>query len=171
MHMHSLCLCLSVCLCLSLHTHTHTHTHIQHERERGGGGARRKTFYWINSTCSFQGRNWTHAKCIFILHKTITDCNIKSWLSTVVHFSRLFHALNSCLHTCIILCILLLLYLLSDKIVYPNLPCTFALNQPFLHPLSPLPLFLSDTNWIPFIHLMQLESACGRFCTESVKAE
>ena len=52
--------------------------------------ARRKTFYWINSTCSFQGGNWTHSKCRFILHKTVTDCSIKNRLSTVVHFRSKF---------------------------------------------------------------------------------
>ena len=67
--------------------------------------------------------------------KLFTDCSIKSRPSRVVHFSRPFHALSfkwlpSFLHTCIILCILLL-YLLSDEILYPNLPSTFALDQPF----------------------------------------
>ena len=41
-------------------------------------------------TCSFQGGNWTHAKCRFILHKTIRDCSIKIRLSTVVHFRSKF---------------------------------------------------------------------------------
>ena len=55
----------------------------ERERERD---SRRKTFYWINSTCSFQGGNWTHTKRRFILHKTITNCSVKNLLSTVVHF-------------------------------------------------------------------------------------
>ena len=45
---------------------------------------------------------------------------------------------------------------------------TFALNQPFIYPLPP---FLSNTNWISFIHSIQLDSACRRLCTESVKTE
>ena len=44
----------------------------------------------------------------------------------------------------------------------PNLPRTFALHQPFIYPLPPLPLFLLNTNWVSFFHLIQLDSACRK---------
>ena len=80
-------------------THVKYHPTREREREREGGGlgvgASRKTLYRINSTCSFQGGNWTHETFRFTLHKTFTYCSIKNRLSTVVHFSHPFDALSS----------------------------------------------------------------------------
>ena len=167
-----------------------THVKILRDRRERERGARRKTLYRINSTCSFQARNWTHEKCRFTL-QNFYILQYQNRLSTVVHFSRPFNALSSkwlpsFLHTCVILCIPLLC-LLSDNILYAH--------SLFIHPLPPLLLFLTDTKWTSFIHLIQLDSACrskqvsklvfyaqstsavisGRscrtLCTESVKAE
>ena len=155
------CVRLSLFLCshfflqnviMTLHTAflnlTHENYYPAGERVRE---ARRKTLYRMNSTCSFQGGNWTHEKCRFTLHKTFTYCSIKNRLSTVVHFSRPFDALSSkwlpsFLHTCVILCIPLL-YLLSDNILYAHLPSTFAFHSPFTSIT-----FISDGHKMNFIH-------------------
>ena len=111
-----------------------THVKILRDRRERERGARRKTLYRINSTCSFQARNWTHEKCRFTL-QNFYILQYQNRLSTVVHFSRPFNALSSkwlpsFLHTCVILCIPLLC-LLSDNILYAHLPSTFAFHSPF----------------------------------------
>ena len=59
--------------------------------------ARRKTFYWINSKCSFQGGYWTTQNETMSIkwYKSFKICEIYVQFSTIVHLNRSFHSLIS----------------------------------------------------------------------------